>query len=179
MTNEIIIGLKNIALGYIFIMFRINLGTIDILPDFIGYVLIYKGIKILLNIVTSLKLLQNFAVLLGVISFIKWILAIFNSNIRIYLISVIITIITLYFDFQLITDIMEIATKSRYLHVSDLKLLRNMKVIIYTVIYLMTYFFINETIMVILIFIQLGICLLIVYMIYDLAKWIEKNNFTI
>ena len=51
MTKEVVKGLRNVALGYLFIMFHINLGTIDILPDFIGYVLIYKGIKILLNIV--------------------------------------------------------------------------------------------------------------------------------
>lgn len=179
MTKEIVRSLRNVALGYIFIMFHINLETLDLIPDFVGYVLIYRGIKILLNIVISLRLLQNFAIFLCVISFVKWFFSIFNFNLNIYIINMIITIITLYFDFQLISDIIEIGYKCDYTNLSFFKLLRNLKVVIYTIIYLMSYFYRNEIIMLILIFVQLGICFLLIYMIYDLAKWIEKHNFTL
>lgn len=180
MTNKIIIkSLKNIAIGYMFIIFELNIGTLDIIPDFVGYIYIYQGIKSLTNTVLSLKLLVNFAILLGIISFMEWVLAIFNIGISIYIINTVITIITLYFDFHLITDIVEIGKMYNYIKISDMIFLRNAKVIIYTVIYLMAYFTGFELLISILALLLFAICLTIIYFVYLLAQHIEKQNYII
>ena len=42
-------GYNKIFWGFIFLTFHINLGSIKLLPDFISYIIIYFGIKELLE----------------------------------------------------------------------------------------------------------------------------------
>ena len=42
-------GYNKIFWGFIFLIFHINLGSIKLLPDFISYIIIYFGIKELLE----------------------------------------------------------------------------------------------------------------------------------
>ncbi|MCB2307466.1 hypothetical protein LGL08_15615 [Clostridium estertheticum] len=42
-------GYKRLFWGMLFIIFDINLGSINIMPDFIGYIFIYSGLNVLVS----------------------------------------------------------------------------------------------------------------------------------
>ena len=66
-------GYNKIFWGFIFLIFHINLGSIKLLPDFISYMVIYFGIKELIDQykLESLKQSANCASILIFIAFIK------------------------------------------------------------------------------------------------------------
>ncbi len=106
-------GLLQIAIGYILILVHIKISFFDILPDFIGYFLILSGINKLKDEVKSLSLIKPFCTVLLVWSVISifsiYVSAEFSSIFTV--ITLIMSIINIYFNFQLITDISIIAEK--------------------------------------------------------------------
>ena len=66
-------GYNKIFWGFIFLIFHINLGSIKLLPDFISYMVIYFGIKELLDEykLESLKQSANCASILIFMAFIR------------------------------------------------------------------------------------------------------------
>ena len=62
-----------VAWGYIFIYFNINLGPIDILPNFVGYIFILNSIDALAKEEKSTILLKPLIYVLIVWEVLKWI----------------------------------------------------------------------------------------------------------
>lgn len=98
-------AIKRIAWGYIVIYFGINIGTIDILPDWLGYFMIVSALPILSQEEQSANLLKPLGIALGIWNIIEWVLKIFGAEWDFTLISLMFSIITIYFHFQLITNI--------------------------------------------------------------------------
>ena len=69
-------ALKHIAWGYILIHLNINLGTIDILPDFAGYLLLLGALPILGQLEPSALLLRPFGIGLVLWHLVSWVAAI-------------------------------------------------------------------------------------------------------
>ena len=104
-------GISQIAWGYLFIFLHINIGTVDILPDFAGYVLFLSAINILKEFIPEMRLLRTIGIILTLWNFSDWVLTIIGyegSNI-LQIISILITVINLYFNFQLLTNLATIA----------------------------------------------------------------------
>ena len=104
-TKTLSYAIKRIAVSYIFIYFSINLWTIDILPQWLGYFMIVSVLPIISEQEQSAKLIKPFGIALGAWNIIEWVLKILNEEFNLTIISLIIGIITIYFHFQLITNI--------------------------------------------------------------------------
>lgn len=97
--------------AYIFIYLNINLGTLDILPDWVGYVFILGALPMLSLWEESMGLLRNIGILLAVYEGIEWVMKLFGSQADIPVVSLLAGIIGLYFHFQLLTDLASIASE--------------------------------------------------------------------
>lgn len=102
-------ALSRIAWAYLLILlnFRIN-GGLDLLPDWVGYLLIFIAIGMLAGELRDLPLLKPFCVLLGAASLVDWLaLPLSGSELtgRFFLLSALVACVALYFHFQLLTDL--------------------------------------------------------------------------
>ncbi len=134
---------KRIGWAYIFIYLQINLGSLDILPSWIGYILILNALWYVADYEPSAMLLKNLCHILIVWNFLAWIAKLlgitaytfglqFSSLINI--ISIVISIISLYFHFQLITNLADVADKIDMHERKDILLkLRTINTILQTV----------------------------------------------
>lgn len=106
-------GISKVIWGYFFLYFNINLGTISILPSFVGYFLFSGAIDLLKDEERELSLLKPLCMILGVWEGIEWLANcvgyIFDGKWQ--FINLIIGLLNLYFHFQFITNLASIAIK--------------------------------------------------------------------
>lgn len=118
-------AVKSIAWGYVLVHLHFNLGTLDLLPDWLGILLILKALPTLSQFSESVGLLRPFAILLALWEGIDWILAALGIAPELAILSVIGTIISLYFRFQLMTEVAQAAEYCHCPQQNKLLLLRN------------------------------------------------------
>lgn len=104
-------AVKCIAIGYLFLYLNFNLGTLNILPDWVCYVLIVGELPTLGEEEPSASLLRPLGILLGLWEALQWGLTIFGVSFEGYLMETIAAVVTLYFHFQLLTNLAHIAEK--------------------------------------------------------------------
>ena len=106
-------SIKKIALGYFFIYFNFNINTINILPSFVGYLLIFLAIRDLACEEKELLLLRPFAIILICWHGAKWLLSWGSVDLDglLEIGGLLIGLINLYFHFQLLTNLAAIASK--------------------------------------------------------------------
>lgn len=104
-------AVKSIAWGYIFLHLDFNLGTLDALPNWWGYCLILKALPVLTEQVSSAKLLRPLGALLAVWEGLKWGAKLLGSALNGGILAAIISVVSLYFHFQLLTDLAAAAEK--------------------------------------------------------------------
>ncbi len=101
-------GLTKIAWGYVFLHLNLNLGTLNVLPNWVGYLLFFSAITLLGDQLRDLTLLKPFCILLGARELADW-LAVFATGQTLmgqfFLLDALLTCIGLYFHFQLLTDL--------------------------------------------------------------------------
>ncbi len=114
--NALYTGVSQAAWGYFLLYFNINLGSINILPDFVGYLLLLSAIRHLREARRDAALLRPLAIVLAVYYGIDWVAVIFGANLDglLPLAALVISLISLYLHFQLLTDLAALAT--RYQH---------------------------------------------------------------
>lgn len=160
-------GISKVIWGYFFLYFNINLGTISILPSFVGYFLFSGAIDLLKDEERELSLLKQLCMILGVWEGIEWLANcvgyIFDGKWQ--FINLIIGLLNLYFHFQFITNLASIAIKHQQEGcIYDKKLLkyRTILTILQTIFIIFTAFnFIPEEVL-IYITLALGIVFVIV-----------------
>lgn len=106
-------GIGNAAWGYLFIYFNINLGTLNILPNFVGYLLFHSAIKKLCDAERELNLLNTLVGILTIWHIASWIgdLLSFDLGALIPIADIIVSVVNIYFHFQLMTNLATIAAK--------------------------------------------------------------------
>ncbi|OUQ56378.1 hypothetical protein B5E56_12925 [Flavonifractor sp. An112] len=101
-------GLTKIAWGYVFLHLNLNLGTLNVLPNWVGYLLFFFAITLLGDQLRDLTLLKPFCILLGARELADW-LAVFATGQTLmgqfFLLNALLTCIGLYFHFQMLTDL--------------------------------------------------------------------------
>lgn len=127
-------ALRSIAWGYLFFYININLGSLDILPDWLCFVLVVKALPLLAEAVPSAKLLHPLGTLLGVYYVFSWILTAMGHPIQWYLLTVFIAVLALYFNFQLLTNLAEAAHLGGYPQEKKILHLRTVQAVLTTVI---------------------------------------------
>lgn len=125
-------ALKRVVLAYVILLFNFNLGTFNIIPNWLAYLYFYKAIPPISKYEKSVSLLKPIIIVLGIYEFIEWILVIAGINIDIYVLKLIVTAVCLYFNFQLLTNITDISLKNNFKNAKYLYLLRNLKTILIT-----------------------------------------------
>lgn len=126
-------AVKYIAWGYLFFYIDINLGSLDILPDWVCFVLVVKALPLLAEAVPSAKLLHSLGTLLGVYYVFDWLLTAIGHPIQWYLLIVVIAVLALYFNFQLLTNLAEAARLGGYPQEKKILHLRTVQAVLTTV----------------------------------------------
>ena len=169
-------SLKNIRNAFLLMYFSINLGTIDILPAWLGYIFMYYSILDISKEEKTALLLKKLVTSLIVYNFMIWICKILNFNLDIHIIREIFMIISIYVDFQLMTHIIDISIRHQSKMTSKLRNVRNIHVILLTYLSLSVYLT-DFSILIILNYIIMSICLiLVVIQIIYLNTYIKEEK---
>lgn len=129
-------AIKRIAWGYILLHFNINIMTINIMPDWAGLWLILSALPILDEEIPTAHLLTPLGRILMIWEGITWLLAIIGISVNIMMISLIMGCISLYFHFQLLTNLVELADKYYCPQKNTLLILRTIRTILTTILVL-------------------------------------------
>ncbi len=129
--NNYVSTIYKIAFAQFFILFNLNINTINLLPNWVGYYLFHKALPVIGEYEESAKLLRPFTFILGIYEMIVWVLQIINISLESYtILQVIIGVISIYFQFQLLTNISDIAYSHHFdTFAKRFKTLRTMSVI--------------------------------------------------
>ena len=114
MNNNILYkSIGKIAWSYFFIYFNFNINTVNILPTFVGYLLILLAIRDLACEEKELLLLRPFAIILICWHGAKWLLSWGSVDLDglSEIGGILLGLINLYFHFQLLTNLAAIASK--------------------------------------------------------------------
>ena len=125
-------ALSKIVWGYVFIYLGIKLGTLDVLPDWLGYVFLLATLPILAKYTPSTSLLTRFCQLLIGWNLLHWGLDLFGGYEFPPIITVCFGILTIYFHFQLLTDLAEISDSTGCSHGGRLRTLRTFTTLLQT-----------------------------------------------
>lgn len=106
-------GVSHAAWAYIFLYLDINLNTLNILPDFVCYLLLWSAIGCLEGEERDLALLRPLCVLLGVWAGADWVFTLLGSTLegRLLPLDLLISVTAIYFHFQLFTDLARLAER--------------------------------------------------------------------
>ncbi|MBQ8400710.1 MAG: hypothetical protein IJX14_02155 [Clostridia bacterium] len=146
MNESLAAALRRIAWGWILLHCNFNLGTLNILPDWLGYVLILNALSVLARSVRSASLLFPFGIGLAMWSLVTWFLAIFGVSVTSLWLDLPVTVISLYFQFQLLTDLAQLADDWFCEQGSALRKFRTVQTVLTTVLWLIGFFMVNKTV---------------------------------
>ena len=106
-------GLSQAAWGYFFLNFNLNINHVNVLPQFVGYLLFPSAIGKLSGERRDLNLLWPLAVVLGVWAALDWPLSWFGLSVsgHILFLDLLISVAGLYFQFQFLTDMAALAER--------------------------------------------------------------------
>ncbi|WP_130870713.1 hypothetical protein [Intestinimonas massiliensis (ex Afouda et al. 2020)] len=138
MTDNIRIrrALTKIAWAYVLLYLDFNLTVNDhalnLLPNWAGYLLIFSAIVLLGTELRSLLLLKPFCVLLGAVSGVDWLAVLLTGQEltgRFFLFSILLICVGIYFRFQMLTDLSQLA-EDHGIRADSLRLCRNAEAVI-------------------------------------------------
>ena len=109
---DLFTGARRVFWGYFFLLLDFNLNfnstfTIPLLPNFVGWIFLWRGVDILSSARPSLGLLRPFCGVLGVYSLTQFVPALEAAAPG--WLSLLISVMILYTDFQLLTDLAALA----------------------------------------------------------------------
>ena len=145
MNESLASALRKVAWGWILLHCNFNLGSLNILPDWLGYLLILQALSVLAASVRSAALLISFGMGLTVWNLITWVLDIFGITIAFLWLDLLVTVIGLYFQFQLLTDLAELADDWFCEQGTPLRKYRTVQTVLTTVLWLAGFFMVNKT----------------------------------
>ena len=106
-------ALSKAAWGYFFLYFDINLGSVSILPSFIGFLLFLSAIQQLKEERRDLELLRPLGTLLAAWHIAIWLASWLGTTLngQFPILDLIISLAEVYFHFQMLTDYAALAAK--------------------------------------------------------------------
>ena len=171
MEREKLAGaVKSITWGYILLHLNFNLGTLNILPNWLGYVLMIKALPILGNDEPSAPLLRPLGIILALWEGVLWALAIFGGSLDNVIVSVIGSVLALYFHFQLLTNLASIAEKHACPQQKSILTLRTVRTILITVLTLPVPWQHYQALVIGVVVVQLAVALWICSVLFSLRR---------
>lgn len=129
--ENLAVALSQIAWSYVFLLLNFNLGTVNILPNWVGMLLIYKALPVLAQWQPSARLLAPLVVLLGGVEGVSWLLAMAEISLP-GIVSILFAVVNLYVHFQLLTNLADLADNLGCAQGRTLRILRNVNVLLNT-----------------------------------------------
>ena len=167
--------IKCIAFGYIFIHLHFNIATLDLLPDWIGSLQFLDALPVLSTSVPSALLLKPFALVLTIWTGLEWILKLFSISLDMYLLELFIALISLYFHFQLLTNLAELAKQNNCPQEKSILHLRTARTILATISFLPFPWEQYEILFFIFIGIQLILVACLCSVLFSFAKSLQET----
>ena len=136
-------SLSKVILGYVFLYININIGQVNLLPVFVGYLLFLSAFEGLKEEERELSLLKMLGVILALWHAFVWAMSWVSVEIegKWLLADILISVMNIYFQFQFVTNLAAIAEKYQTeeddLHGKMLKY-RTWQTVILTVITIVT-----------------------------------------
>lgn len=126
-------ALKKIAWAHIFIIFDFNLGTIDLLPNWGGYIMIMQALSVLGEEEPSALLIRPLGILLAMWEGLCWIATAIGLTINIPVVTILVAVVSIYFHFQLLTNIAQISANHNCTQTNKILTLRTVRTILITI----------------------------------------------
>lgn len=167
-------AVRRIAWGFLVILLDINLGTIDVLPNWLGYVWMVRALPVLDRETPTAHLLDPLGVLLAAWEAVVWLCKIFGYTADWPLPSLLATVIALYFDFQLLTNLSDIATKYSWPRQKTLLTLRSVQVLLLTASYLAISWLPEATILTVLMIVSLAVAVWICKVLFSFHRFLAE-----
>lgn len=113
--TDLWIGTRRLFWGFFFLLLDFNLNfnstfTIPLLPNFVGWIFLWRGVEALSSARPSLGLLKPFCGVLGVYSLAQFLPALEAAAPG--WLTLLLSVISLYTDFQLLTDLAALAQEA-------------------------------------------------------------------
>ena len=161
-------AIYKIAVANVLIIFNLNIGTVNLIPNWLGYLLFYDAIHVIVQYEESAQLLKPFVKILGIYELIAWVLACLAISTDSYsIIYILMHIIEVYFYFQLLTNISHIAFMHHYDQLANqLKTLRTLKLISITLFALSWNEYFKIGINILKIILTLWVCVVLLQYVY-------------
>ncbi len=172
-NNELYSAVRRIAYGYLILHIHLNIGTINFLPNWLGFFLILFAIPILAKECESVNLLVPLAKLLIEAEVLFWLNDGFlEGYFNLYIISLIAQVIGMYFHFQLLTNLAELAEKYECTQKKTLLNLRTAYTVLITALYMMKNWLPIETstVMIVSILISFVVAISICFILFSFSK---------
>lgn len=168
-------AIKNIAWGYILIHLHINIGALDLLPDWCGYLLFLGALSVLGQSEPSAHLLKPLGILLTVWNGIFWILKCFGVSSIGYIPDLIATVISLYFHFQLLTNIAAVAREKECPQEGSILTLRTVRTILITLFALPFPWAEYEVLALIFLFINIIVAICLCSVLFSMHRYLKEH----
>lgn len=168
-------ALKRVLVAYVFLFFDFNVSTMDILPNWVAYCLFYQTITPIAKYERSADLLKPLIIGLGIFSFVEWGYTITGQKFDFYLVYILITSASLYFHYQYITNISDIAELNKYDNVKLIRKLRDLRTIFITLGVLPFNWKHNEMISIVFVLCSLAVQLMFIVTMVRYKNFEEKN----
>ncbi len=128
--------------GYFFLYFNLNINNVTLFPAFVGYLLFLSAIKFLQNEEPELALLRPLGFILAAWNSVSWLCSWANIDIQITAVDLLIRLVNLYFHFQLLTNLADLAARHAQEELSGrLLTCRSIHTVMLTVLILLEYLF--------------------------------------
>lgn len=175
-------SVRKVAWGYLLMYLHIKINGFDLLPDWLGWILFWFAVQGLKTARPKIVLLEGFTVVLGILEVVQW-LPFWETPDWLGIVSVTMTVVHIYFDFQLLTELAGLAQDRREElggvdHSSGLLHARTVAVVLRTCFIMLTCLPIPEEVLtivvVIITFVQIGFAFVMVANLFELAKCIDR-----
>lgn len=168
--------LKSIRNAYILLLISINIFNIDILPKWLAFIIIYQNIKEIGKEEKSVYLIKNITLSLIAYHFAIWLLNMVNVSISSYIVHVFFSILQLYVNYQLMTNIINISVRHNSKYTNRLKRVRDILTIMFTISSFIEFIADNEIIQSMIMVYVIIYILLSIKQIFDLSMYIIEEK---
>lgn len=187
-------------LAQLFLHLNLSLGSLNVLPEWVGYLLLFWAIAGLSGVLRDIRLLSPLCALLGGMSALQWLAVTFGLSALFpasglisglaSLLALLLRVVGIYFNFQLLTDLSALpalsgADSERYAALSlppssdrlrrDLLLRRNVLTVLGTLLALLTYVSAPEWSYLLLLGLSAAATLAVVLTLWDLYRLFREE----
>jgi len=176
-------AVKLIAWGYVLIYLDVSISTLNILPNWLGYMLFLRALPALSEEERSAELLKPLGTALVVWELIKWVAVIFGATfdagtigILSNIVGYIMAVAGMYFHFQLLTNLADAAERYGSIQSGKILRLRAANTVIMVILALPLPWYNIEAVAIMLLIAMLIVAIWICYVLFLVKKELEAMD---